>query len=35
MPGQVADGNDIDAVRAAVRPAIARARAGKGPRCST
>ena len=31
MPGQVADGNDIDAVRAAVRPAIARARAGKGP----
>ena len=31
MPGQIADGNDIDAVRAAVRPAIARARAGKGP----
>lgn len=31
MPGEVADGNDIDAVRAAARPAVARARAGKGP----
>lgn len=31
MPGQVVDGNDIDAVRAAVRPAVARARAGDGP----
>ena len=31
MPGQIADGNDIDAVRDAVRPAIARARAGDGP----
>jgi acetoin:2,6-dichlorophenolindophenol oxidoreductase subunit alpha len=31
MPGCVADGNDIDAVRAAVRPAVARARAGAGP----
>jgi acetoin:2,6-dichlorophenolindophenol oxidoreductase subunit alpha len=31
MPGQVVDGNDIDAVREAVRPAVARARAGEGP----
>jgi len=31
MPGVTADGNDIEAVRAAVRPAIARARAGEGP----
>jgi TPP-dependent pyruvate/acetoin dehydrogenase alpha subunit len=31
MPGAIADGNDIDAVRAAVRPAIAQARAGSGP----
>jgi len=31
MPGQVIDGNDLVAVRAAVRPAVARARAGEGP----
>jgi TPP-dependent pyruvate/acetoin dehydrogenase alpha subunit len=31
MPGQLVDGNDVDSVRAAVRPAIARARAGEGP----
>jgi acetoin:2,6-dichlorophenolindophenol oxidoreductase subunit alpha len=31
MPGRVVDGNDIDAVRAAVRPAVARARTGDGP----
>ncbi|HZT51969.1 MAG TPA: thiamine pyrophosphate-dependent enzyme, partial [Stellaceae bacterium] len=31
MPGQVVDGNDVDAVRAAVAPAVARARQGAGP----
>lgn len=31
MPGAAVDGNDLDAVREAVRPAIARARAGEGP----
>ncbi|PWT84177.1 MAG: pyruvate dehydrogenase (acetyl-transferring) E1 component subunit alpha [Proteobacteria bacterium] len=31
MPGRVVDGNDIDAVRAAIRPAVARARTGAGP----
>jgi len=31
MPGAAVDGNDLDAVREAVRPAIARARAGGGP----
>jgi TPP-dependent pyruvate/acetoin dehydrogenase alpha subunit len=31
MPGQVTDGNDIDLIRAAIRPAVARARAGEGP----
>jgi TPP-dependent pyruvate/acetoin dehydrogenase alpha subunit len=31
MPGAVADGNDVEAVRDAARPALARARAGEGP----
>src|SRR6185295_3923962 len=31
MPGAVVDGNDIDAVRDSVRPALRRARAGEGP----
>lgn len=31
MPGTTADGNDIDAVRAAIRPAVTRARSGAGP----
>jgi pyruvate dehydrogenase E1 component alpha subunit len=31
VPGQRADGNDVDAVRAAVTTAVARARAGDGP----
>jgi pyruvate dehydrogenase E1 component alpha subunit len=31
MPGAAVDGNDLDAVREAVAPAIARARAGEGP----
>jgi TPP-dependent pyruvate/acetoin dehydrogenase alpha subunit len=31
VPGQVVDGNDVEAVRSAVRPAIASARAGCGP----
>lgn len=31
MPGATADGNDLEAVRVAVRPAIARARSGAGP----
>lgn len=31
MPGQVVDGNDLEAVRGAVRTAVERARSGKGP----
>jgi acetoin:2,6-dichlorophenolindophenol oxidoreductase subunit alpha len=31
MPGEHGDGNDIEVVRAAVRPAVARARMGAGP----
>jgi len=31
LPGQIVDGNDVDAVRAAVRPAVDSARAGYGP----
>jgi pyruvate dehydrogenase E1 component alpha subunit len=31
MPGAIADGNDIEAVREAVRPAAHRARSGEGP----
>lgn len=31
MPGTAADGNDLEAVRTAVRPAIVRARSGAGP----
>jgi acetoin:2,6-dichlorophenolindophenol oxidoreductase subunit alpha len=31
MPGEIADGNDVVAVRAAVRVAVERAGAGKGP----
>jgi pyruvate dehydrogenase E1 component alpha subunit len=31
MPGEQGDGNDIEAIRAAVRPAVVRARAGAGP----
>ncbi len=31
MPGEIADGNDVVAVRAAMRGAVERARAGKGP----
>ena len=31
MPGVVAEGNDIEALRLVVRPALARARAGEGP----
>jgi acetoin:2,6-dichlorophenolindophenol oxidoreductase subunit alpha len=31
MPGEAVDGNDLDAVRQAVAPAIARARSGAGP----
>jgi pyruvate dehydrogenase E1 component alpha subunit len=31
LPGQVVDGNDVDAVWAAVRPAVDSARAGHGP----
>jgi pyruvate dehydrogenase E1 component alpha subunit len=31
MPGEIADGNDVVAVRAAVGGAVERARAGKGP----
>jgi 2-oxoisovalerate dehydrogenase E1 component alpha subunit len=34
MPGEQADGNDVIAVRASVDAAIARARAGEGPRLS-
>ena len=31
MPGEVVDGNDVDAVIAATKKAVARARAGEGP----
>jgi acetoin:2,6-dichlorophenolindophenol oxidoreductase subunit alpha len=31
FPGQIVDGNDVDAVRSAVRPAVDSARAGHGP----
>jgi pyruvate dehydrogenase E1 component alpha subunit len=31
LAGQIVDGNDVDAVRSAVRPAIDAARAGRGP----
>ena len=31
MPGATADGNDLEAIRTAIRPAIARARASAGP----
>jgi acetoin:2,6-dichlorophenolindophenol oxidoreductase subunit alpha len=31
MPGATTDGNDIEAIRSAIRPAIARARSGAGP----
>ena len=31
IPGECVDGNDVDAVRASVRTAVARARAGLGP----
>ena len=34
MPGVVVDGQDVDAVHAAVTAAVARARAGGGPTCS-
>lgn len=31
MPGASADGNDLEAIRSAIRPAITRARSGAGP----